>query len=135
MNHHHLGSFTNDNLGICKVSTKELKRLSSKGDITNILNVYYEYFEANEYFVIQKFYLEYYLAVRYVKKDAANLWPTFKSLEEWEPLKSMKMDTCVKLCKHYLMHDNVSNVTFEEGKPVFPSLMHQSHKLRNHAIS
>lgn len=72
--------------------------------------------------IFQKFYLEYRLAVGYAKEDAASLWPTFKSLEEWEPLKSTKMDVCAKICAHYLKHDDVGDITFEEGEAVFPDV-------------
>ncbi|KAF9442094.1 P-loop containing nucleoside triphosphate hydrolase protein [Macrolepiota fuliginosa MF-IS2] len=70
----------------------------------------------------KKFYLEYRLAVGYAKGDAGELWPTFKSLEEWEPLKSTKMDVCAKICAHYLTHDDVGDVVFEEGQPIFPDI-------------
>lgn len=68
----------------------------------------------------QKFYLEYRTAVGYAKEDPAALWPTFGSLEEWMPAKSTKMDVCGRICAHYLTHDDVEDVKFEDGKPVFP---------------
>lgn len=56
----------------------------------------------------------------YAKDDADSLWPSFRSLEEWEPVKSTKMEVLAKICAHYLSHDDVEDVTFEEGRPVFP---------------
>jgi len=49
--------------------------------------------------------------------------PSFKTLEEWEPLKSTKMDTCARVVAHYLTDDNVEDVTFTDGRPVFPELV------------
>ncbi|KAF9441652.1 hypothetical protein P691DRAFT_683240 [Macrolepiota fuliginosa MF-IS2] len=68
----------------------------------------------------KKFYLEYRTAVGYAKEDPADPWPLFKSLEEWEPVKSTKMDVCARVCKHYLTHDDMEDVTFVDGVPVFP---------------
>ena len=49
--------------------------------------------------------------------------PSFKTLQEWEPLKSTKMDTCARVVAHYLTDDNVQDVTFADGRPVFPELV------------
>lgn len=48
------------------------------------------------------------------------IWPSFKTLEEWTPVKSTKMDVCARLCAHYLTHDEVDDVSFVDGNPVFP---------------
>ncbi|KXN81008.1 Nuclear protein STH1/NPS1 [Leucoagaricus sp. SymC.cos] len=69
----------------------------------------------------KKFYLEYRLAVGYAKEDPADLWPSFKTLDEWIPRRSTKMDVCAKICAHYLTHDDVGHVSFLDGEPVFPS--------------
>jgi TATA-binding protein-associated factor len=58
--------------------------------------------------------------VGYAKDDADSLWPTFRSLEEWEPVKSTKMEILAQICAHYLSHDDVKDVIFEDGRPVFP---------------
>ncbi|RDB19056.1 Transcription regulatory protein SNF2 [Hypsizygus marmoreus] len=71
----------------------------------------------------KKFYLEYRTAVGYAKENPADLWPSFKTLEEWEPVKSTKMDVCAQICSHYLTHDDVEDVAFVEGKPVFPEIV------------
>lgn len=33
---------------------------------------------------------------------------------------STKMDVCARICAHYLAHDDVGDVSFVDGKPVFP---------------
>ncbi|KAF5347355.1 hypothetical protein D9756_010004 [Leucocoprinus leucothites] len=70
----------------------------------------------------KKFYLEYRLAVGYAKEDPSSLLPSFKSLDEWRPVKSTKMDICAKICAHYLQDDRVNDVTFDEGRPIFPAI-------------
>lgn len=30
------------------------------------------------------------------------------------------MDVCARICKHYLTHDDIGDVSFEDGQPVFP---------------
>ncbi|KAF5344632.1 hypothetical protein D9756_011234 [Leucocoprinus leucothites] len=44
------------------------------------------------------------------------------SLDEWEPIRSTKMDVCARLCRHYLTNDDVEDVHFEEGEPIFPDI-------------
>jgi hypothetical protein len=39
------------------------------------------------------------------------------------PVRSTKMDVCARLCAHYLTHDQVDNVSFVDGKPVFPEIV------------
>jgi TATA-binding protein-associated factor len=51
------------------------------------------------------------------------MWPSFKTLEEWVPVKSTKMDVCAKLCVHYLTHDKVDDVSFADGQPVMPDII------------
>lgn len=36
------------------------------------------------------------------------------------PVMSTKMDVCARICAHYLTHDDVEDVTFEDGQAVFP---------------
>ncbi|KAF9447919.1 hypothetical protein P691DRAFT_670489 [Macrolepiota fuliginosa MF-IS2] len=68
----------------------------------------------------KKFYLEYRTAVGYAKEDPSDPWPSFESLKEWELVKSTKMDSCARVCLHYLSRDDVEDVAFEDGKPIFP---------------
>jgi TATA-binding protein-associated factor len=63
------------------------------------------------------------LAVAYAKEDASELTPRFTTLDEWEPLKSTKMDACARVCAHYLKHDHVDDVRFEEGELIFPDVL------------
>ncbi|KAF8514105.1 hypothetical protein BU17DRAFT_68522 [Hysterangium stoloniferum] len=44
------------------------------------------------------------------------------TLGDWEPVKSTKMDVCAKICKHYLFDNNIPDVEFNEGVPIFPGL-------------
>ncbi|KXN81812.1 Chromatin-remodeling complex ATPase chain isw-1 [Leucoagaricus sp. SymC.cos] len=69
----------------------------------------------------KKFYLEYRLAVGFAKDDVDDPLPTIKSLEEWEPIKSTKMDVCARVCAHYLSRDDVLDVEFVNGEPIFPA--------------
>ncbi|KAF5362322.1 hypothetical protein D9756_002850 [Leucocoprinus leucothites] len=70
----------------------------------------------------KQFYLEYRTAVGYAKEDPSDTFPTFKSLDEWEQSKSTKMDICARVCAHYLTHDDVEDVKFENGQAVFPTV-------------
>jgi len=70
----------------------------------------------------KKFYHEYRKAVSYAQDNPDDPLPVFTSLSEWEPVKSTKMDVCVRICKHYLSCDDILNVEFVDGSPVFPEL-------------
>ncbi|KAF5362324.1 hypothetical protein D9756_002852 [Leucocoprinus leucothites] len=70
----------------------------------------------------KKFYLEYRTAVGYAKEDLAEPWPIFKSLQEWEPKKSTKMDACARICKHYLTRDDAPDISFTDGAVQIPDL-------------
>lgn len=63
--------------------------------------------------------MEYRLNITYAKSDPSSPNPRFHSLEEWATMKSTKMDTCAQICSHYLHHDDVSDVTFVDGRAVF----------------
>ncbi|KAJ3764543.1 P-loop containing nucleoside triphosphate hydrolase protein, partial [Lentinula raphanica] len=67
-------------------------------------------------FLTQKFYMEYRLNVAFAKTDPAAPNPKFETIEQWEKVKSTKMDTCAKICAHYLYRDDVEDVDFREGK-------------------
>jgi hypothetical protein len=69
--------------------------------------------------------LEYRTAVGYAKKDPASNNPVFKSLEEWNPVKSTKMDVCARICRHYLQADSVPDVEFKDGQVIFPTFVPQ----------
>lgn len=68
---------------------------------------------------MQKFYMEYRLSVGYAKTDPVAPDPSFSTRQEWEAVKSTKMDVCARICRYYLHYDDVADVTFEEGQPVF----------------
>jgi hypothetical protein len=48
--------------------------------------------------------------------------PVFNSLEEWEPVKSTKMDICAKMCSHLLSSDDAPDMDFCNGTVTFPPL-------------
>ena len=48
--------------------------------------------------------------------------PVLKSLEQWEPVKSTKIDVCTHICKHLLTHDDAPDISFQDGLPVFPPM-------------
>ncbi|KAF9060091.1 hypothetical protein BDP27DRAFT_1370864, partial [Rhodocollybia butyracea] len=73
-------------------------------------------------FQTKKFYLEYRLCVAYAKSDPNSPNPNFKSLAEWKNIKSTKMDVCAKICAYYLNRDDVPDVTFTDGKLIFPKI-------------
>jgi hypothetical protein len=39
------------------------------------------------------------------------------------PVKSTKMDICAQLCAHYLTHNKVDDISFVDGRPVFPEIL------------
>ena len=63
------------------------------------------------------------MAVGYAKEDPAAPWPKFKSLEEWAPVMSTKMDICAKICAHYLTQDDVEDIKFDDGKVIYPAVL------------
>jgi TATA-binding protein-associated factor len=65
--------------------------------------------------------------VAYAKEDVGELIPRFESLKEWEPLKSTKMDVCARICAHYLKHDHVDDVRFEEGQLILPDVLQRGY--------
>ncbi|KXN85122.1 Chromodomain-helicase-DNA-binding protein 1-like protein [Leucoagaricus sp. SymC.cos] len=74
------------------------------------------------------------LAVGYAKEDVSGVWPIFQSLEEWEPKKSTKMDICAHICAYYLLHDEVDDISFEDGEPIFPDVVNDPSISRDRRI-
>ncbi|KAF8869441.1 P-loop containing nucleoside triphosphate hydrolase protein [Infundibulicybe gibba] len=73
-------------------------------------------------FTTKRFYLEYRMALGFAREDPNSVIPTFKTLEEWIPVKSTKIDVCAKLCKYLLSRDDAPPVTFHDGEAFFPEL-------------
>ena len=79
-------------------------------------------------FATRSFYIEYRLSVGYARDESEDESknvppiPTFKTFEQWEPVKSTKMDTCAKICQHMLIRDDVPLVTFKDGQAFFPTV-------------
>ncbi|KAJ3803777.1 P-loop containing nucleoside triphosphate hydrolase protein [Lentinula aff. lateritia] len=66
--------------------------------------------------------MEYCLTLCFPKPNPASPNPDFKSKDQWNRIKSTKMDVCAQICQHYLLRDDVPDVEFINGKPVFPKL-------------
>jgi len=62
------------------------------------------------------------LAVGYSKEDPAGVIPIFQSLQEWNTKKSTKIDVCARICAYYLQDDQIDDVDFQDGEPVFPQI-------------
>ncbi|KAF6745335.1 P-loop containing nucleoside triphosphate hydrolase protein, partial [Ephemerocybe angulata] len=71
-----------------------------------------------------RFYIEHRMGVTFArsKEDLDNDLPKFESLAEWEPVKSTKIDTLVRILHHLLSRDDAPPVLFENGAPVFPDM-------------
>lgn len=54
-------------------------------------------------------------------RESENVIPTFKSLEEWQGVKSTKMDICARICQHMLVRDDAAEIVFQNGKAIFPA--------------
>ncbi|KAG6852776.1 hypothetical protein C0991_009199 [Blastosporella zonata] len=67
----------------------------------------------------RKFYMEYRLAVGYMKENPDDAYPTFKSLDEWQMKKGTKLDVAARICQHYMSADDVPDVFFVDGQPIF----------------
>jgi TATA-binding protein-associated factor len=48
--------------------------------------------------------------------------PSFTTLQDWELVKSTKMDVCAKICQHYLSHDDIPDMEFVDGYVMFPAI-------------
>lgn len=72
--------------------------------------------------VSRTFYLEHRMAIGYARYNLDDNIPKFKSLEEWEPMKSTKMDTCARMCQHLLSRDDAPEITVEDGQVIIPPL-------------
>ncbi|KAM6490053.1 P-loop containing nucleoside triphosphate hydrolase protein [Amanita muscaria] len=105
-------------IGVLRLTERETQIINERAELAKACVI-----SANETgkFQTKKFYMEYRTAVGYAKDDPDMPNPKFKSLAEWEPVKSTKMDVCARICQYYLSSDDVSDVTFEDGKPIFVS--------------
>ncbi|KJA20680.1 hypothetical protein HYPSUDRAFT_203649 [Hypholoma sublateritium FD-334 SS-4] len=68
------------------------------------------------------FYIEYRTSVMFAREDPEEAIPYFDSLEEWEPVKSTKLDTAARLCQYFLQRDGLAVPTFGDGRVDFPAL-------------
>ncbi|KAL0057974.1 hypothetical protein AAF712_015368 [Marasmius tenuissimus] len=72
--------------------------------------------------VATRFYLDYRLTSCYAKADPDGPNPKFNSLDEWEPVKSTKMDVAARVAAHYLSHDEIDDVSCERGEAIYPAM-------------
>lgn len=72
--------------------------------------------------VSRSFYLEHRMAIGYARYNLDEKIPKFESLEDWEPIKSTKMDVCARMCQHLLSRDDAPEITVENGQIVIPPL-------------
>ncbi|KAF8889787.1 P-loop containing nucleoside triphosphate hydrolase protein [Infundibulicybe gibba] len=73
-------------------------------------------------FATKNFYLEYRMAFGFAREDPDTPIPVFKTLEEWAPVKSTKVDLCARLCKYLLSRDDAPPISFHDGEASFPRL-------------
>ena len=64
--------------------------------------------------------MEYRLIVGYLKSDPDGPYPVFNTMDKWQQQKGTKLDVLARICRHYLSADDVPDVYFENGAPVFP---------------
>lgn len=68
------------------------------------------------------FYMEYRTSVVYARENPQDEIPVFKSLDEWERLKSTKLDTAARLCRYLLTRDDLPTPKFKDGTVAFPEI-------------
>ncbi|KAG6839498.1 hypothetical protein C0991_002138, partial [Blastosporella zonata] len=66
------------------------------------------------------FYNDYRVSIVWEKENPGDPYPTFKDLAEWQPVKTTKLDVAARVCQHYVSRDDVEDVQFVDGLPVFP---------------
>lgn len=77
---------------------------------------------SNSKLTTRGFYIEYRTSVMFAREDPEDAIPHFHSLEEWEPVKSTKLDTAARLCQYFLQRDGLLVPTFTDGRVHFPPL-------------
>ncbi|KAF8951749.1 P-loop containing nucleoside triphosphate hydrolase protein, partial [Flammula alnicola] len=68
------------------------------------------------------FYMEYRISVIYAREHPDDDIPVFKSLDQWELVKSTKLDTAARLCSYFLKRDNLALPTFADGTVHYPPI-------------
>ncbi|KAG6876903.1 hypothetical protein C0993_012196 [Termitomyces sp. T159_Od127] len=68
----------------------------------------------------KNFYNDYRVTIVWAKENPGDPYPTFKSLAEWQAVKTTKLDVAARICNHYTSRDDVPHVSFHDGHPVFP---------------
>lgn len=70
----------------------------------------------------RSFYIEHRMAIGFARLDLSKAPPKFNSLEEWERVKSTKMDTCARMVQHILSRDDAPDPIIKDGYICFPNL-------------
>lgn len=68
------------------------------------------------------FYVPHRLCIAYAREDIKDPIPHFSSIEEWEPVKSTKMQAVVDLCRHFLTRDDAPRPHVSKGVLRFPKM-------------
>ena len=68
------------------------------------------------------FYIEYRLSVIFAREHPNARIPHFKTLAQWEKMKSTKLDTAARLCQYFLQRDNLPLPEFTDGDVRLPPL-------------
>jgi len=48
--------------------------------------------------------------------------PVFSTIAQWNLVKSTKIDTCARICEHFLTRDDALEPVFDEGQVMFPPM-------------
>ncbi|KAG5719786.1 DNA repair protein rhp26 [Termitomyces sp. T112] len=66
------------------------------------------------------FYNDYRVTIVWAKENPGDPYPTFKTLQDWQAVRTTKLDVAARICAHYTSRDDVHHVSFSDGLPVFP---------------
>lgn len=55
--------------------------------------------------------------------------PDLIYMEDWDAIKSTKLDAFAKICSHYLARDDVDQISFVDGELVVPAISADSAKV------
>lgn len=68
----------------------------------------------------RSFYIDHKKSATFARKNLDDEIPIFKTLEDWEKMKSTKVDTCARLAQHLLVRDDAPEIILENGTVMFP---------------
>ncbi|KAG6848956.1 hypothetical protein H0H93_012463 [Arthromyces matolae] len=103
-------------IGLLKLMEREEAGLMSKYEAVSA-SVVVEAFRI----MTKQFYQEYRALINYLKLNPDGPYPTINTMADWEYHKGTKIDVLARVLAHYLSADDVPDVQFVQGLPVFPS--------------